>query len=101
MAKLTPDFLAGEWCHVRTEFPDESSDENRTYSFASDGTLKYANAPGEPIEKPGTYEEKDGALVIKSTLQFIPLKPVSVEQDKMTLTSGGGNTIWTRGACGG
>ena len=100
LAKLTPEYLTGPWCHVGVEFPDETSEENRTYAFAADGTLKYQNNPSTPVEKDGSYEIKDGALVIKPTLMMIPLKPLSVEADEMTFSAMGGKAIWKRGACG-
>lgn len=103
VAKLTGEYLAGDWCHVRNEFPGEGpTEENDSYIFAADGTLKYQNNPSTPVEKAGSWELKDSTLVVKPTLQFLPMTPVSIEQDAMTFKAMGSvNVIWTRGACTG
>jgi hypothetical protein len=99
LAQLTPEYLEGEWCYVSVEFPEEFSEENLTYEFAADGTLKYQDNPTTPVEKEGSYEMREGDLVIEPTLMFLPLTPISVEQDEMTFEVMGGNAVWRRGAC--
>jgi hypothetical protein len=96
---ITPEYLAGEWCYARMEFPNEVSQENITYDFAADGTLKYQNNPEMPVDSEGSYEKEDGKLVIKPALMFLKFTPVSVSENEMVLEAMGGNAIWTRGAC--
>jgi len=103
LAKLTGEYLAGDWCHVRNEFRDEGpTEENYSYIFAADGSLKYQNNQSTAVKKEGSWELKDGALIVKPKMQFLPMTPISIEQDAMTFKAMGSvKVIWARGACTG
>ncbi len=97
---ITPEYLAGEWCYLRYEAGGEVSLENITYVFAADGTLKYQNNSSTEVDKPGTFEVKDGILKIKPALAMFDFLPVTVDKDAMILEAMGAQSFWKRGACG-
>ena len=96
---VTPDYIAGEWCYRSFEAGDDKSDENITYDFAPDGTLKYQTNSSTPVDEAGSYEFKDGLLVIKPALAFFKLKPVTLGENDMVFEAMGGRSIWSRAAC--
>lgn len=97
---ITPQYLAGEWCYLRYEAGGEVSEENITYNFAADGTLKYQTNSGTPVDQDGSYDLEEGVVVIKPALAFFKFVPVTVGKDAMILEAMGSQSFWTRGACG-
>ncbi|OCC24929.1 hypothetical protein MB02_05635 [Croceicoccus estronivorus] len=98
---VTPDYLAGEWCYERFEAGDDVSNEQITYNFAADGTLKYQNNSSSPVDKDGSYAFTDGVLVIKPAFSMFKLKPATLGDKEMVFEAMGGRFIWSRGACQG
>lgn len=100
-SEVTPEYLAGQWCYVKYEAGDETSEENINYEFSTDGSLKYQTNSSTPVDMPGSYEFKDGALVVKPALALFKQKPVKVAHDAMETEAMGGRMFWSRGPCGG
>ncbi len=100
VGEITSQYLAGDWCYLRYEAGGEVSEENITYVFAADGTLKTQTNSGTPVDVAGSYELKEGVVVIKPALAFFKLVPVAVTDDGMILEAMGGQFFWKRGACG-
>jgi hypothetical protein len=98
-AKVTPQYLSGEWCYLRYEGGGETSEENITYVFAEDGTLKYQNNSSTPVDKDGSYSLDGGVVNIKPALTFFKFVPVAVEEASMILEASGVQSYWARGAC--
>lgn len=99
--KVTPEYLAGDWCYLRYEAGGETSEENITYVFAADGTLKYQTNSQTPVDKDGSYALDEGVIVIKPALAFFKFVPIEVSADGMILEAMGSQSFWTRGACAG
>lgn len=97
---ITPQYLAGEWCYLRYEAGGEASEENITYNFSADGTLKYQTNSSTPVDKDGSYVLEEGVVVIKPALAFFKFVPVTVDEDAMILEAMGAQSFWKRGACG-
>lgn len=96
---ITPEYLGGEWCYLRFEAGNEVSEENITYNFAADGTLKYQTNSSTPVDQDGSYEFKDGVLKVSPALAMFKLKPEQLGDGEMTFSAMGGKFVWSRGAC--
>ena len=92
-------YLEGAWCYRSFEAGGDLSEENITYEFSADGTLKYQNNSSTPVEQPGSWELADGILKVLPTLRYFDMQAAEVSEDQMTFSAMGGTMLWTRGAC--
>ena len=99
LAGLTPAYLEGDWCYESYRAGEETEEVGETYRFNADGTLLYQNNPTTPVDREGRWEVADGKFTIYPTLEFLPFRGATLEDDAMTLEGSFGQHHWSRGAC--
>lgn len=96
---LSADDLAGAWCYTHYEAGGETEAQNITYVFEADGTLRYQNNPGTPVEKPGTWALDGDSLEIKPTFMMFNLTVKESDTERFVLDAFGDH-VFERGECG-